>query len=153
MPGYKGHLAGGLTAYALTIFICSWYSNSYAQLAEWLTCTLLGSLFPDVDVKSKGQNIFYVVLFIGALILLAQQRYVTLSYVAVLAVIPLITRHRGLLHRFWFILLAVAGSAYALVQWYPTLESRIYVDAGFFLIGAASHLYLDLGLKRMFKMS
>lgn len=153
MPGYKGHLVGGLTAYCLTIFICSWYVNAYPVLAEWLICTLLGSLFPDVDVKSKGQNIFYVVLFIGALILLVQQRYVTLSYVAVLAAIPLITRHRGLLHRFWFIIIAVAGSAYAIAHWYPNLSSRIYVDAGFFLIGAASHLYLDLGLKRMFKWS
>jgi membrane-bound metal-dependent hydrolase YbcI (DUF457 family) len=153
MPGYKGHLVGGLTAYLLTLFICSWYQSSYQLLAEWLLCALLGSLFPDVDVKSKGQNIFYVALFIGSLILLYQQRYVTLSYIAIVALIPLITRHRGLLHRFWFIILAIAGSAYALASWYPALSSRIYIDAGFFLIGAASHLYLDLGLKRMFKWS
>ena len=56
MPGYRAHLAGGLTVYGITIYLLRSYCGSVFIAAEWMLFTLAGSLFPDIDTKSKGQK-------------------------------------------------------------------------------------------------
>ena len=71
MPNYKTHLAGGLFAYLLSIYaVITLRTISFALALEWLLFCLLGALFPDVDIKSKGQKIFYwIVLLLGTFLL------------------------------------------------------------------------------------
>jgi len=67
MPGYKGHLVGGTVAYGLLFFGLVGVvvkQPSMLTAGEWLLFALAGSLFPDIDIKSKGQKYFYYVIFL-----------------------------------------------------------------------------------------
>ena len=151
MPNYKGHLLGGVILYSGVILAFALYTRSFFCLAEWLACTLLGSLFPDIDTKSKGQKIVYCGLFAAALMLLCLQNFVMLAYLGLAALVPLVTNHRGLFHKLWFLVLVVCAGAAGIVMLYPYASSRIFTNALFFLVGVISHLWLDLGFVRMFK--
>ena len=152
MPNYKGHLAAGFALYALLVLLIGYSAHSLPTLLEWLVCILFGSLFPDVDTKSKGQKIFYSVLAGIYIVLLLQQNYVLLSLLAVCALLPLLVRHRGLTHSIWFIFAICAGAivyAYCAV---PSMALRVLYDSIFFGIGALSHIILDVGVKRAFRV-
>lgn len=152
MPNYKGHLFGGAVAFSLVVFFCSLHLAPCATLVEWLLCVLAGSLFPDIDTKSKGQKIFYIFLCAAMLICLLNNKLKVLAYVALAGMLPLLTRHRGIFHHFWFIVALVIGSALLLTQSYPYAQRRIWCDAAFFIMGVFSHLYLDVGMRRTLRL-
>ena len=150
MPNYKGHLAGGIFVYLLGIYlIIQSQTPNFTIGLEWFLFTLAGSLFPDVDIKSKGQKLFYLIMLILMVILLLNNQTQALVIVAVLSVMPLLVRHRGIFHRLWFVILIPLLAAWILCLYFPTCEKTIMYDCLFFILGAISHLWLDLGLKRM----
>jgi len=156
MPNYKGHLVGGFIAYAIVVYILLYlmiiYVPSITTAIEWLLFTLAGSLFPDVDIKSKGQKLFYRTMFGITLLLILKQRFELLILVMVLSFIPLLVRHRGIFHNFWFIMMLVGTVTCTLTIYYPAHAHIITTDALFFITGIISHLWLDLGLKRMLRL-
>ena len=143
MPGYKGHLCGGLIAYVVVFFFCLTTRPSLLTACEWLFCTLAGSLFPDIDVKSKGQKYFYYVVMVLFLFLLSQEKFQLLSCVSILAITPMLSRHRGLFHKAWFLI------TISIIGWliiggiFPNLRSLLLQHSLFFCLGALSHLVLD----------
>ncbi len=150
MPNYKGHLAGGIFAYLLSLYmIISYKSITLATGLEWLLFCLLGSLFPDVDTKSKGQKIFYWVVLLLAAVLLFSERLQGLLLLGALGIFPLLVRHRGIFHQLWFIILIPIAIAWLACGCWPNCSTIIAFDALFFIIGALSHLWLDLGLLRL----
>lgn len=152
MPSYKGHLAGGIFAYLLAIyFVLNNHSISLATGLELLLFTLAGALFPDVDIKSKGQKIFYWIAMLLALILLLYDHMQALTILIFICIIPLLVRHRGIFHRTWFVILVPLGSALLLCSYMPKCCTTIMFDMIFFVIGALSHLWLDLGLRKMLR--
>ena len=64
MPNYKGHIAGGVITYLVVLYCIKYTNPSVHTVLQGLVFCLFGSLFPDVDVKSKGQKIFYYLLLI-----------------------------------------------------------------------------------------
>lgn len=152
MPGYKGHLAGGLITYACGLFLLSSFNPSFATMSEWLLCVLAGSLFPDVDIKSKGQKLLYRFLFILFFFLVITQRYQMLIFISILAVVPMIVRHRGLFHKLWFVTLLPFLFAFCITIYFPDYQSIILYDVLFFIAGAISHLWLDMGFARMLRV-
>ncbi len=151
MPNYKGHLAGGFVAYIFVIVFliqCTSLSNA----VEWLCFTLLGSLFPDIDTKSKGQKLFYKFIFVVFLLLLVQKHFVALAMLSLLACIPLVVSHRGLCHKIWFVIGVPVGMIIYCKLFFPHYAFLIFWDAFFFCIGALSHLWLDLGFKKMLRL-
>lgn len=150
MPNYKGHLVGGFVMYCMALFLLA-LSPSVLTAIEWLLFALLGSLFPDIDIHSKGQKIFYRVLLILFGIVLIKQRFSSLLILCCVALLPQVVRHRGIFHTVWFVI----GIPMSLVlyTWYcsPVYFDIVRWDATFFMLGALSHLWLDLGFKRMFK--
>jgi hypothetical protein len=150
MSNYKGHLAGGIFAYLIAIYcIIATQSPSFTTGLEWLLFTLAGALFPDVDIKSKGQKLFYWIILILMIVLLINDQTQALIIVAVLGVVPLLVRHRGIFHRLWFVILVPLVVAWILCLYMPQCNSTIMYDCLFFIVGAISHLWLDLGLRRM----
>lgn len=150
MPNYKGHLAGGLIAYFIVLyFIIAAQSISLATGFEWLLFTLAGALFPDVDIKSKGQKIFYCVMLLLMLVLLYHNQTQTLIIVAILAMVPLLVRHRGIFHKLGFVLLIPLIIGVLLCAQAPHCSRVIMHDVLFFIAGAISHLWLDFGFFRM----
>ena len=155
MPNYRGHLVGGgifagvvlAGLYFLLGITFSWVSAITLTIAA-----LLGSLFPDVDTKSKGQRIFYLSLTALLIVLFFQRRYEYMIMLIPMILLPVIVHHRGLFHKTWFILIFVGFvTLYACVSW-PGLRVTIVWHSLFFVLGALSHLYLDLGFRRMFKL-
>jgi len=148
MPGYRAHLVGGAVAYGLTLFLLRSYNVSVFLAAEWLLFCLVGSLFPDVDTKSKGQAILYKILFITMIVLALQRRFIPMGIIGFFAIIPIVVRHRGLFHKFWFVV-GLAMAAAILIGFYAPEYSRIILfDTIFFTVGVISHLFLDFVVAR-----
>jgi hypothetical protein len=151
MPGYKGHLVGGCVVYVVLISVVYTQCPSYLVAGRWLICALAGSLFPDIDVKSKGQNYFYWLVLFMALILIARKQLHALACLSLVSMTPMLVRHRGIFHRWWFIV-AVGGALWMLALHYaPAYGKQVWGDALFFILGALSHVWLDVGWRRMFR--
>jgi len=146
MPGYRGHLVGGACAFvAVLLFVSQPYT--VFQAAEWCCFALLGSLFPDVDIKSKGQKLFYRAVVMCAVFFALQYWWQALAILGVVALFPQLCNHRGVFHEPWF-LLAVPFSAFFTIKCCaPHYTAVAYWDALFFAAGAFSHIYLDRGIK------
>lgn len=150
MPGYRGHLIGGAVAAVPLLYLL----RSHVTLITfclWSSLALIGSLFPDIDTKSKGQKLFYRFMIPVLLILLMLKRFTAFILLSFISFTPLIVNHRGMFHRLWFIILPSLGLA-GLIAWqYPTWGKDAFFAALFFVVGAVSHLVLDFGLRRTFK--
>lgn len=146
MPGYKAHLVGGAFTYAITYFTITHYIKATPIVAiQWAIICLLGSLFPDIDIKSKGQGIFYRLLTLFLIYLAYRQLWQLFVVMSFLALLPLLSRHRGLFHKLWF----VSGVPFvvAFVVWtsFPCYTVLLFSSALFFAVGAVSHIVLDRG--------
>ena len=156
MPGYRMHIVGGIAAYGITLSILSLYSRyfhpSTPVLAEWLIFAVAGSLFPDIDTRSKGSSWFNKLIPILGVLCLVSRMYVLLGVLSIMWILPYLATHRGTFHRVWFVVLAPLGLAYFLGLHFPSYTRIFYYDAAFFITGALSHLWLDLGFKRMIRI-
>jgi len=151
MPGYKGHLVGGAVAFSITYLVARAWCPSLVAAGQWLGCALAGSLFPDIDVKSKGQNYFYWVVLFALIIITIQKRFELLAMVSVLSVIPMLVRHRGIFHKLWFVIALPMGLWLGTSVYFPAVTQQLFFQTLFFVVGAISHLWLDLGFRRMMR--
>lgn len=151
MPGYKGHLVGGGIAFGGLYLLVQPWCPSTTIAAHWLGCTLAGSLFPDIDVKSKGQKYSYWLLLALFILLILENKLELLALLSILSLVPMLVRHRGLFHRAWFV------SGMPLLLWvivsssHPAWAQALFFYTLFFVVGALSHLWLDFGFSRLFR--
>ena len=151
MPGYKGHIVGGCVAGGLLLLLLRSACASPIVAAQWMTCCVAGSLFPDIDVKSKGQHSFYWII-LGLLILcIFWKNFHALSVCSVLAIVPMLSKHRGLFHRGWFAIMAPLAVGCVIISYFPAHTMMVLYHVMFFSVGALSHLWLDLGWRRMWR--
>ncbi len=151
MPNYRGHLYGAAFFYGVVLVsLCLWYMSAI-NIVVWFICTLLGGLFPDIDTKSKGQAIFYKLICVIIIVCLYYRSYYVASMISLFSFSPLLVKHRGLFHRLWFLAGIVTSGAYALTCILPAYTNAIIACTGFFSLGIISHLWLDLGVRGMFR--
>ncbi len=154
MSGYKGHIAGAVvvnTAYVAAIkftpttILERWNSS----LADWqltaglFVIAILFGLFPDIDTNSKGQDIFYGMAFIVEIILILTGKFEPAAYLGLLAMTPIVGKHRGWTHSKAAMVLVPAP-----IVLIPYLHNKHALTLGALLYGAAvagyfSHLLLD----------
>lgn len=152
MPNYKGHLAGGFVAALLLVYVVSWWMQPTVQIAlQLMLCALFGSLFPDIDTKSQGQLLTYRFLAVVLIVLMVQERFTLALGCSAVAMLPLIVHHRGLFHRVWFIVALCASIMTYTWSYMPQYGIIVALHTFFFFIGALSHIWLDVGVKRMWK--
>ena len=151
MPGYKNHVMGGIVAYGLTVYLLRSLHPSASTLLEWLVCSVAGSLFPDIDIKSKGQKYFYSLFFCIFAGLLMVKRFEIVALMSCFCLIPLLVNHRGLFHRPWFLIALPATLACVGGHCMPPCSDAFACNALFFIVGALSHVWLDVGFARMFR--
>jgi len=153
MPNYRGHLAGGAVTF-LAIVLCAQKQYTHVlTLTQWLIFTLLGALFPDIDIKSTGRKIFFRILTLAFIYTLYLQEYSTCVFIIIMGLIPFCVKHRGIFHSIWFIIFC---SAVPIIYAQVSATQYTYLttwDAIFFGAGALSHLLLDFGPVRLFKRS
>jgi len=143
MPNYKAHLAVGFLTYVGVINLIPSHYYATDMIADGLLLCLIGSLFPDVDVKSNGQKIFYSLLAVLMIHLVMLKAWFWLSLVALMAIVPLLVRHRGIFHNILFLLFL--GLLFALGAQCFTYDrmSLILCNSLFFTVGCVSHVLLD----------
>lgn len=152
MPNYKKHLVGGFATYSVLLFLLRSFNPTFIYAIEWLGLCLFGSLFPDVDTKSKIQKIFYISLLLTLFLLMSQNKLHLCLFLSFLGFSPLIVNHRGLFHKAWF-LIAIATIFGCILIKYNYMNSTIMtLHALFFIAGALSHIVLDMGIKQLFKL-
>jgi len=111
---------------------------------------MLGALWPDVDIKSMGQLVFYrlfLVLDLGLLVLYyfqRQARYLEgAALLGLAAMLPLIGKHRGWTHS-RIVMFGLCGAIAAIpmiIEGGVTWVGLPYAIAA--LLGYASHLFKD----------
>lgn len=144
MPGYRGHIVGGAATFCVVVLIISkTYQPTLITALQWFLLTIVGSLFPDVDIKSKGQGIFYRVILICLVLLYFQQNWELFAATSFVAMLPLLVRHRGLFHTIWFVVAVPFVLASFVAQSFPQHTTLLMLDAVFFASGAISHIVLD----------
>lgn len=144
MPGYKVHIVGGMVTFAALSFALQPYLQLTPTIAfQCLGATILGALFPDVDIKSKGQGIFYKGMLICLVLLLWKKQAYLFVMMSFLALVPVLVRHRGLFHRMWFVVVMPLTIAFLAGQSFPAHAGVLLQTTCFFSAGAVSHLVLD----------
>lgn len=144
MAHYRGHLWGGFIAFALVVmFAIPHYHPSAITMFEWLLFAIAGSLFPDVDIKSKGQYYFYRLVLLLFILLGLMHQYRTLAIISILSLTPLLVKHRGIFHQLWFVIAIPIAIWYFVSLQFPLLNGAVLMNVIFFIAGAISHLVLD----------
>lgn len=152
MPGYKGHLVGGALAFGVVYYCTKSFCPSTITVFHWFFSSLAGALFPDIDVKSKGQKYGYWILLIAFMILIIENKLDILALLAPLSLIPMLVRHRGLFHRPWFVLLLPLSLWVIVSAFHPHWAQSLFFVILFFISGAISHLWLDFGFFPMMRL-
>jgi len=109
MSGYRGHIAGAIAvngAYVAAVKLAptSVLDRSGIALDDWqlliglFVIAVLFGLWPDVDTNSMGQNIFFGLAFIADIILIATGKLEAAAYLGLLAMTPIVGKHRGWTH-------------------------------------------------------
>lgn len=154
MPNYKKHLAGGCLVYGLLTYLT--VKLNLAQLdvnlqIQALAACLIGSLFPDIDTKSKIQKYIYFMILALSIYLMANGLAYQACILTTMSLLPLVVSHRGLFHRLWFIFMCLGLGNYLCYLNQACWFKNCFCLSIFFLIGVISHIWLDMGWKKLFK--
>ena len=149
MPGFKAHLVGGSIAYLLVLQLIKSFQPPISVLVQGFIFCILGSLFPDVDIKSKGQNLFYVVGLITLCCFLYYDRTDLFIGLSLLLFTPLLVKHRGIFHQVWFLVFISIAMGLVIDSFHAHASSWAIKNALFFLVGAMSHIILDRTTTRL----
>jgi len=151
MASYRGHISTAIIFGILLVAALSYTSLASAMSMQekvmkgvvivWLA--VIFALFPDVDIKSKGQLLYYRLFFLLDLVLLVAGRFEEAALLGFLALIPIISKHRGWTHTLWAMVLIplpiLAGPMY-LSKTTTTEGLPYYLGA---VAGYLSHLLAD----------
>jgi len=159
MPGYRGHISVsvGITIlfYAI-VLIFSLSAGIFLEpqvIAGVFVSVLLFGLWPDVDTNSLGQDIFYPLFLIVAVVLLIMNRTFESAIVGIFSMLPTVGKHRGWTHSWWAALLI--PSLFMILI--PSLMARemsltLWPYAASGTVGYLGHLFADgeLSFRKLF---
>jgi len=151
MSSYKGHLAGGVLFFIPFAFGLAYVFNfdkisplQFAlQVLTLFGICLLFALWPDVDIKSKGQKIFYTIFFVLDIIFILQERLREAAFLGIFAMMPILSKHRGWTHSIWAVF--VVPLPFLVLPMYYTSANN-YVGLPYYLAavtGYLSHRFMD----------
>jgi len=153
MSSYKVHLLGGAATFGLlslvTPLILAHNMQAHHQVLL-LGLTLLGSIFPDIDIASKIQKMFFKIMFVILPLLLFFKYFLTFICVCATCLGLILIKHRTLTHRTWFLFALALACATVVSIKSPLLTEFAFVAGLYFFLGAISHLLLDYGVKQYF---
>ena len=101
MASGKGHILGGVVFLwiFLTILANYFIVPTLKEIIIYSAIIIMFSLWPDIDIKSIGQKLFYTIFFVTDLILIfVFKEYKLASYFGLLIILPILAKHRGWTH-------------------------------------------------------
>ena len=146
MASGKGHIVGGFVFLWLFLTVLSnyFFVPSAMEIVIYAAIAIMFSLWPDVDIKSIGQKLFYTIFFItDAILIFYFKELETAAYFGLLIILPVLAKHRGWTHwRSTAILLPVPLMLAPMYMYGGTLlEGAPYYCAA--VTGYFSHLFFD----------
>ena len=154
MANYQGHVTGGAVA-GLMVAAAHYYTSGQGIAdtilldTDWqlvLSLVVVGALFglwPDVDINSKAQNWFFRLAFGLDLLLIMNQFYFAAALLGLLAMTPILGKHRGWTHS----KLAVIAVPSPIIIVPYLIDSRVALTGVLLyfaaVMGYFSHLLLD----------
>lgn len=161
MANYKGHIAGGAaacTAYVMCVSALpgSFIAQTGGLFSDWqflaglFIVAMLFALWPDIDTNSKGQDIFFTAGFLLDIVLIWQGYIEAAAYLGLLAMTPIIGKHRGWTHSKWAMVLVPLPIVLVSYLYRETVVVTTLIIYGAAVAGYFSHLLLDgLIVKRL----
>lgn len=154
MANYKGHIAGGVVACTVFVVIASFLpgellTRTGGLFSDWQFVTglfvisILFALWPDIDTNSKGQDIFFTAGFLLDILLIWQGYIEAAAYLGLLAMTPIIGKHRGWTHSKWAMLLVPLPIMLVSFLYRDTIVPTTVIIYGAAITGYFSHLLLD----------
>lgn len=154
MANYRGHLGGGVVCTAVytaaMLFVPVEQFAEYANLlhdnevlAAIFVIGMLFALFPDVDTNSKGQDIFYWTIFLLDILLIWQGYIQAAAYLGLIALLPVISHHRGWTHTKWAMIIVPLPMILVPYLYDEKILAISLVFYGAAVVGYFSHLLLD----------
>jgi len=153
MPNYRTHLVGGVVSFAIVYKLAGYCSPdpiNYLSIIGGLGLALLGSIFPDIDIPSRMQTIFYrsmILVLISALVFKLWKLFLGAS---ALSCVLLFIKHRTLTHHALFLILFPLVMLFVITSKTSFSMSLSLFFYACFVVGALSHILLDFGIKRLF---
>lgn len=163
MAGYKGHTFGAaalVIGYVLVVALAplAIFDNIDTFLASnqvvfgLVVVGILFGLFPDIDTNSRGQDVFFLTAFLFDILLIWIGRVEAAAYLGLIAMTPIVGKHRGWTHKKWAML--VVPLPILLV---PYIYNENNLGLALLFYGAAvtgyfSHLLLDGLIWRRFRI-
>ena len=147
MPNYKTHLVGGAASFVGLLWATSHLLPALAcqpvLLPAAFGLTLLGSIFPDIDVPSKMQRLFFLCSTVGIITCLLARWHIGFLLLSLGILVVAFLTHRTITHKPLF--LAALGLVPTLLftNCHPT-EARNAISLYlYFFTGCLSHILLD----------
>lgn len=154
MANYKGHIAGATACCA--VYVTGLYlmpgeilNDTEGILGDWqfvaglFVIAILFGLWPDIDTNSKGQDIFYAIAFILNILLIASGNIEASAYFGLIAMTPVISKHRGWTHSKLAMVLVPLPIFLAMYFYRESLFLTGLLVYGSAVVGYFSHLLLD----------
>lgn len=146
MPGYRTHLSfaagSGGTLIAL-LYLNAPDIHAPIMLPAYFFSCLFGSLFPDVDISSRGQQYYYLLLIPLFYFSIKKSFWPGVQLGATLALIPPFLSHRGITHRISFLIALSGLMGLVGITAFPEHSHAVLTLSGCFLFGGCTHILLD----------
>lgn len=154
MANYRGHIGGAVGVCAVyvvaaTLIPVEWSVKTGFILSSWqmvaimFIVAILFGLWPDIDTNSKAQDLFFAIAFVTDIALIAVGRLEAAAYLGLLAMTPIVGKHRGWTHSklaMFLVPLPILVVPY-LYQSDNLVAAGLFYGAAF--AGYFSHLLLD----------
>ncbi|MCD6560314.1 MAG: metal-dependent hydrolase [Deltaproteobacteria bacterium] len=146
MASYKGHTLVGIIAVVLFFGVLTYifsYHLDWRDIPVFVIIGILGALFPDVDTNSRGQDIFYTIFFGLDIVLITLKRYDYAAFLGLLAILPVLGKHRGWTHTWWAMIIVPLPIIILPVFFFRAEPAHLVPYYACAVTGYFSHLLLD----------
>lgn len=154
MANYKGHIAGAVAVTTVYVLGMSFLPGELLEktggiLSDWqlvagmYVVAMLMGLWPDIDTNSKGQDIFFGTAFLFDILLISQGYLEAAAYLGLLAMTPIVGKHRGWTHSRWAMVLVPLPIVVVPYINDTSILATYLIFYGAAVSGYFSHLLLD----------
>ncbi|MCA9325839.1 metal-dependent hydrolase [Candidatus Saccharibacteria bacterium] len=154
MANWRGHTVGGALLGVAYVGVLAAGPNSLTEhtrglLSDWqlliglMVICVLFALWPDIDTNSKGQNIFFGIAFVADILLIVNGRLEAAAYLGLIAMTPIIGKHRGWTHTKLAMILVPLPIVVIPYLYRPEVLQPAALLYGAAVVGYFSHLLLD----------
>lgn len=154
MANYKGHIAGAVGVNSLFIVGVSLLpgeilAQTSGLFSNWqfvaflFFVAMLFGLWPDIDTNSKGQDIFFGAGFLLDIVLIWQGYIEAAAYLGLLAMTPIIGKHRGWTHSKWSMVVVPLPIVVVSYLYHGNILPAALIIYAAAVAGYFSHLLLD----------